>query len=86
MAWTWNGTRDTKYERAVFDALVARYEEPEARNRWDAPLFVVWPEQRTVDLAPAIAESLFERNAPPPNQSTQNVRGFIIIIYCLRRR
>lgn len=29
------------YERDIFEALVVRYEEPDKRNRWDAPLFVV---------------------------------------------
>lgn len=41
----WNAARaaaggDT-YSEAVFDDLAGRFERPDARNRWDAPLFTV---------------------------------------------
>uniref|UniRef100_A0A8C1ABR2 Protein KTI12 homolog n=1 Tax=Cyprinus carpio carpio TaxID=630221 RepID=A0A8C1ABR2_CYPCA len=54
------------------DALILRFEAPDSRNRWDSPLFTIQQE----DLLPfeAICDALFKRKAPPPNQSTKNVR------------
>lgn len=73
-AWTFNENRHNesdKYDRSTFDALVMRYESPEARNRWDSPLFVVFPNQE-LDKD-AIYSSLFDKCPPTPNMSTQNV-------------
>ncbi len=55
-----------------FDALIQRYEPPEGRNRWDAPLFELTPN----DELPfeQIADYLANKRAPPPNKSTVNVR------------
>ena len=54
-----------------FDALVQRYEPPEGRNRWDAPLFELTPN----DELPLeqIADYLANKRPPPPNKSTVNV-------------
>lgn len=60
------------YSREIFDALCLRYEEPHANSRWDSPLFTVFPGDE-LDLT-AIYAALYESKAPPPNQSTQNVR------------
>ncbi|KAJ3645038.1 hypothetical protein Zmor_022728 [Zophobas morio] len=72
-AWTFNENRtpeSEKYSRDTFDALVMRYEEPERKNRWDSPLFVVFPQQ---DLnTEGIRSALFDEAPPPPNMSTQN--------------
>ena len=68
----WNTLRtDTeRYSDQVFDGLVARFEPPDSRNRWDNPLFVVYPE----DSLPCqkILDTLLNRKPPPPNQSTQS--------------
>nr|CAD7571317.1 unnamed protein product [Timema californicum] len=66
----WNeGRGDDTYSQDVFDALIMRYEAPDSRNRWDSPLFLVLPS----DGLPLeqIKSALFDRKAPPPNQSTQ---------------
>lgn len=62
---------DVAYTKQMFDALILRYEEPIANNRWDSPLFTILPETdlNTTDIHAA----LFERKPPPPNLSTQNV-------------
>lgn len=54
-----------------FDALVQRFEPPEGRHRWDAPLFELTP----TDELPLeqIADHLANKRAPPPNKSTVNV-------------
>lgn len=70
-AWKFNENRDDeKYDRNTFDALLMRYEEPNGSNRWDSPLFMVFPEQELDKDAVYI--SLFKKKAPKPNMSTQN--------------
>ncbi|CAF1438240.1 unnamed protein product [Rotaria magnacalcarata] len=70
LAREWNATTH-KYDAPVFDALVQRYEPPEGRNRWDAPLFEVTPD----DPLPLeqIADYLANKRPPPPNKSTVNL-------------
>ncbi|XP_072382545.1 protein KTI12 homolog [Diabrotica undecimpunctata] len=72
-AWQFNENRTSdieKYNRETFDALVMRYEDPNGNNRWDAPLFTIFPNQ-DLDLDNIYA-SLFKKKAPKPNMSTQN--------------
>lgn len=59
------------YTKEIFDALILRYEEPNANSRWDAPLFTIIPEM-TLKLED-IHSALYEKKPPPPNQATQNV-------------
>lgn len=35
----WNAARPDGYSAAVFDDLAGRFERPDSRSRWDAPLF-----------------------------------------------
>lgn len=41
----WNRTRpaEESYSEEIFDDLAGRFEMPDAKNRWDAPLFTVSP-------------------------------------------
>lgn len=73
-AWNFNETRpeSEKYNRESFDALVMRYEDPDGKNRWDSPLFVIFPGQE-LDKS-AIKSCLFDAEAVKPNMSTQNVQ------------
>lgn len=80
-AWEWNSMRekeDDRYTQETFDALTMRFEPPDSRNRWDSPLFTVLPGDKvpTDDMYGV----LFERNAPPPNQSTQCVSNTFHLI------
>eukprot|EP00741_Cyanophora_paradoxa_P016247 tig00000197_g15686.t1 len=45
VARQWNEMREdgAKYTDEAIDGLYMRYEQPDARNKWDAPLFVVAP-------------------------------------------
>lgn len=87
-AWSLNGNRTVEeqdlqsespinnscvaYTRDIFDGLCLRYEEPHGNSRWDSPLFSVFPgDELALD---AIFSAVYESKAPPPNQSTQNVR------------
>jgi len=44
-AQEWNLARDPApaYSQAVFDDLTSRFERPDARNRWDKPLYTIHP-------------------------------------------
>lgn len=70
-AWLWNEKRqeDERYDRDIFDALVTRYEAPDDKNRWDAPLFATSPEDEL--KFDEIYKSLYEVKPPKPNLSTQ---------------
>ncbi|XP_076242075.1 protein KTI12 homolog [Calliopsis andreniformis] len=70
-AWLWNENRPEceRYSREIFDALVMRYERPDSKNRWDAPLFAVSAEDEL--KFDEIYRSLYEVKAPKPNLSTQ---------------
>jgi protein KTI12 len=73
-AWEWNSGREKegeRYTQETFDALAMRFEPPDSRNRWDSPLFTVLPGDGVpLDQVHSV---LYERRAPPPNQSTQCV-------------
>lgn len=72
-AWKFNLGRENdneKYDRYTFDALLMRYEEPNGNNRWDSPLFMIFPDQKLDKNE--IYTSLFKKKAPKPNMSTQN--------------
>ncbi|XP_025154615.1 protein KTI12 homolog isoform X2 [Harpegnathos saltator] len=70
-AWMLNDKRieSDRYSRGIFDALVARYEAPDGKNRWDAPLFAITPEDELI--GDDIYKSLYKVKAPKPNLSTQ---------------
>ena len=66
----YNREHDARYSDEVLNGLIMRFEPPVSRNRWDSPLFTV---QSDDDLpSEDICIALFERKAPPPNQSTQS--------------
>lgn len=68
----WNFERPLldQYSPEVMEGLVMRYEAPDSRNRWDAPLFTVIDD----GCVPCedIYDAIFHRKAPPPNMSTQS--------------
>lgn len=85
-AWEFNQQRNDKdiidpsgecdnskvpYTRQIFDALILRYEEPIANNRWDKPLFTLLPESQIA--FDEVYSALYEKKPPPPNLATQNV-------------
>jgi len=59
----WNDNRQEKGEPAygsnIFEDLVRRFENPDRRNRWDSPLFELFPSRdEIVESAPVIAEAV----------------------------
>ncbi|KAL7751783.1 kti12, chromatin associated [Sorochytrium milnesiophthora] len=57
------------YNPKTLDNLISRYEEPDGRNRWDAPLFNVLYDDESLPFS-AIVEAVILRKPPPPNLST----------------
>ena len=57
-----------------FENLCSRYEEPDGRNRWDAPLFILINDDPKLSseskMAHDIVNSLINKNPPAPNMST----------------
>lgn len=49
----WNEERGEKeepcYNDKIFDDLVRRFEKPDSRNRWDSPLFELWPSRDGIE-------------------------------------
>ncbi|KAF0896564.1 hypothetical protein E2562_025468, partial [Oryza meyeriana var. granulata] len=59
----WNTKRQEKgepaYDNNIFDDLVSRFEKPDRRNRWDSPLFELFPSRDgIVESSPVIAEAV----------------------------
>jgi protein KTI12 len=57
------GSGNDKYCEVIFDDLAGRFERPDARNRWDAPLFTVSPmrgEEHVVEQVSAVAVAATE--------------------------
>ncbi|KAL4524623.1 hypothetical protein Ndes2526B_g06820 [Nannochloris sp. 'desiccata'] len=69
----WNETRvgsdvgvHDKYSVEIFDDLAGRFERPDARNRWDAPLFTVSPtrgEDHVEEQVAAVAATATETSS-----------------------
>ncbi|KAI9823761.1 MAG: hypothetical protein M1832_002318 [Thelocarpon impressellum] len=73
-------TSPAPYAPDIFDALVARYEEPNGMTRWDSPLFTVLHDDATPPLE-RIWDALIGSEAGrlktvKPNQATVLVRPF----------
>nr|XP_043606564.1 protein KTI12 homolog [Erigeron canadensis] len=57
----WNKERREKsgisYDDPIFDDLVRRFERPDSRNRWDSPLYEIWPFKEGIEKSsPAIID------------------------------
>lgn len=71
--WAFNELRrdkTEKYHKDIFEALCLRYEEPLHNNRWDSPLFTVFPEEELDE--DNIHRATYATRALVPNLSTQN--------------
>ncbi|KAK6931322.1 Protein KTI12/L-seryl-tRNA(Sec) kinase [Dillenia turbinata] len=53
----WNEERKGKgqasYNDKIFEDLVRRFERPDRRNRWDSPLFELWPSKDGIEKSSA---------------------------------
>lgn len=53
-----------------FENLITRFEEPDSRNRWDAPLFTILYDDEVDRFIKPIVDAVVLRKPPPPNMST----------------
>uniref|UniRef100_A0A5B6YVZ7 Protein KTI12 homolog n=1 Tax=Davidia involucrata TaxID=16924 RepID=A0A5B6YVZ7_DAVIN len=53
----WNGERrevgESSYDDEIFEDLLRRFEKPDGRNRWDSPLFELWPSKDGIEKTSA---------------------------------
>ncbi|ODV92728.1 hypothetical protein CANCADRAFT_1324 [Tortispora caseinolytica NRRL Y-17796] len=61
----WN----TKWPQDLLDAMIMRYEEPDGRNRWDSPCFIVPYFDKDLPID-EIWDQLVLKKPPAPNQAT----------------
>ncbi|PIN05144.1 RNA polymerase II elongator associated protein [Handroanthus impetiginosus] len=59
----WNEERrersESAYDDKIFDDLIRRFERPDSRNRWDSPLFELWPSRDGIGKSsPAIVDAV----------------------------
>ncbi|XP_020080030.1 protein KTI12 homolog [Ananas comosus] len=59
----WNNKRgemgESTYDTKIFEDLVRRFERPDRRNRWDSPLFELFPSRDEINQSsPVIAEAV----------------------------
>ncbi|KAK1310264.1 hypothetical protein QJS10_CPA08g01237 [Acorus calamus] len=59
----WNTERrdngESSYDENIFEDLVRRFEKPDRRNRWDSPLFELWPSRDEIkQSSEAISEAV----------------------------
>ncbi|XP_017490590.1 PREDICTED: protein KTI12 homolog [Rhagoletis zephyria] len=63
--------RRRKYSREIYIELMQRFEQPDANNRWDSPLFKVPYQEGGLPLE-AIKDAILKRVALKANLSTQS--------------
>lgn len=71
LAWHNDRPVDLRYSDKIMQDLLDRLEVPDERNRWDAPLFRLNPEDDTP--CAEVCAAVLDRLPPRPNQSTQSV-------------
>ncbi|CAD5182859.1 unnamed protein product [Musa acuminata subsp. malaccensis] len=59
----WNRKRgemgESSYDTKIFEDLVRRFEKPDRRNRWDSPLFELFPSKDEIrESSPVIADAV----------------------------
>jgi protein KTI12 len=63
-----------RYLEKGFDNLCSRYEEPDGRNRWDAPLFTIINEDEPLTehtkIVKDVLDAIVHKKPPAPNLST----------------
>lgn len=61
-----------RYDRAMLGNLCSRFEEPDGRNRWDAPLYTLIKTDESLETSQTAQDILLSltKKAPNPNLST----------------
>ncbi|XP_011075590.1 protein KTI12 homolog [Sesamum indicum] len=74
----WNEERRNKsepaYDDKIFDDLVRRFERPDSRNRWDSPLFELWPSRDGIEKSSAAIVDAVTYLTKKVDSKTRDVR------------
>ncbi|KAL0797778.1 hypothetical protein Bca101_052952 [Brassica carinata] len=74
----WNKGRsdrgEASYEDGVFEDLVRRFEKPERRNRWDSPLFELYPSRDGIEKSSPVILEAVTYLTKTVDSKTQDVR------------
>ncbi|XP_071731888.1 protein KTI12 homolog [Rutidosis leptorrhynchoides] len=74
----WNKERRDKdgisYDDVIFEDLVRRFERPDSRNRWDSPLFELWPFKDGIDKSSPGIVDLVSYLTKKVNSKTRDVK------------
>jgi|UniRef100_A0A2N9J4Q6 protein KTI12 len=74
----WNEERREKgeaaYDAEIFEDLVRRFEKPDRRNRWDSPLFELWPHKDGIEKSSAAVLDAVSYLTKKVDSKTQDVK------------
>eukprot|EP00040_Diaphanoeca_grandis_P020571 m.109418 g.109418 ORF g.109418 m.109418 type:complete len:273 (-) comp27956_c1_seq2:199-1017(-) len=71
IAAEWNEAREDSYTKELLAALIQRFECPDNRQRWEAPLFTIaFDEEPPIE---AIMEALSAKHSKKPHKATANL-------------
>lgn len=74
----WNMERgdrgEASYDDGVFEDLVRRFERPERRNRWDSPLFELFPSRDGIEKSSPVVSEAVTYLTKTVDSKTQDVR------------
>ncbi|XP_050203535.1 protein KTI12 homolog [Mercurialis annua] len=74
----WNQQRRDKeeasYEDAIFEDLVRRFERPDRRNRWDSPLFELYPYRDGIQKCSSVIVDAVSHLTKTLNSKTRDVK------------
>lgn len=74
----WNLDRreqaEAAYDDKIFEDLVRRFEKPDRRNRWDSPLFELWPFKDGIEKSSATIQDAVLYLTKKVNSKTRDVK------------
>lgn len=74
----WNEERGEKeeanYDDTIFKDLVRRFEKPDRRNRWDSPLFELWPYKDGIEKFSAAIQDAISYLTKKVDSKTRDVK------------
>lgn len=74
----WNEKRreigESAYETNIFEDLAQRFEKPDSRNRWDSPLFELFPSRDDIEKSSNVIEEAVSYLTKKVDSKTRDVR------------
>lgn len=74
----WNEERrergEVNYNDAIFEDLVRRFEKPDGKNRWDSPLFELWPHRDGIEKSSTVIQEAVSYLTKTVDSKTRDVK------------